>query len=120
MGDDEDPTKIINLKMKVSSMRRDMLSLTSNDKETEESESLNVFFIDISREDFEKMLNVEIHEGEAFTQLTSGSDKDAPAASLTRNKKDEKQKTSIPHELSRNTIEYMYEDGDRVIEEVQE
>ena len=50
---DEDPTKVINLKMKVATMRREMLSLTSSDHETEESESINIFFIDITKEDFE-------------------------------------------------------------------
>jgi hypothetical protein len=116
---DDDPTKVITLKMKVASMRREMLSLSSSDKEAEESESLNIFFIDVSREEFEKMMNVEIHEGEAFASLTD-DDKEAPLDSTRRDKKEKKSKTSIPSELSRNTIEYIDEEGNRVIEEVQE
>jgi hypothetical protein len=118
-GEDDDPTKLISLKMKVTSMRREMLSLSSSDKETDESESLNIFFIDVSREEFEKMLNVEIHDGDAFAKLTD-EDKEAPIDALIRRNKEEKKKTSIPAELSRNTIEYVGDDGERIIEEVQE
>jgi len=115
---DEDPTKVITLKMKVASMRREMLSLSANEKETDEAESLNIFFIDVSREDFERMLNVEIQDGEAFATLSSDEGKDTPANVTARYKKEEKQKTSIPSELSRNTIEYVNENGEKVIEEV--
>jgi hypothetical protein len=117
---DEDPTKVITLKMKVASMRREMLSLSSNDKETDEAESLNIFFIDVTREEFERMQNVEVHEGATHAQLISELDKDAPSEVLNKKRKDEKAKTSIPAELSRNTIEYVNEHGDRVIEEVYE
>ena len=117
---DEDPTKIINLKMKVASMRRDMLSLTSNDKETEESESLNIFFIDVSREEFERLQNVEIHDGDENAKLVTDESKEAPDVLSGRRKKEEKTKTSLPKELASNTIEYVNEDGDRVIEEVNE
>jgi hypothetical protein len=117
---DEDPTKVINLKMKVASMRREMLSLSSNDKESEESESLNIFFIDVTREEFERMLNVEIHEGDSNSKLIGDLEKEAPGELLNKKRKEEKTKTSIPAELAKNTIEYVNEDGDRVIEEVQE
>jgi len=119
-GNDEDPTKVITLKMKVASMRREMLSLSSNDKESEESESLNIFFIDLTREEFEKMQNVEIHEGDANAKLVSDIDKEAPSDVLNKKIKDNKQRSSIPAELARNTIEYVNEYGDRIIEEVQE
>jgi len=119
-GNDEDPTKVITLKMKVASMRREMLSLSSNDKETEESESLNIFFIDVTREEFEKMQNVEVHEGDAHAKLVGDIDKEAPGDVLNKKIKDDKRRSSIPAELSRNTIEYINEHGDKVIEEVQE
>jgi hypothetical protein len=115
---DEDPTKILNLKMKVTAMRREMLSLTSSDTETEESESLNIFFIDVTREDFERMLNVEIHEGDENARLVSDESKEAPMEKAIRSKEEGKQKTSIPAELMRNTIEYVNEDGEKIIEEV--
>ena len=60
---DEDTSKIINLKMKVTALRRELLSLTASDKESEESDGMNIFFIDVSRKEFEKMVNVEVHEG---------------------------------------------------------
>ena len=116
---DEDLTKTINLKMKVASMRREMLSLSANDKEGEESESLNIFFIDVSREEFERMLNVEIHEGDENAKLVT-EEKEAPADVALRRKNEGKKKTNIPMELARNTIEYVNEDGDRIIEEVTE
>jgi hypothetical protein len=115
---DEAPTKILNLKMKVTAMRREMLSLTSSDTETEESESLNIFFIDVTREDFERMLNVEIHEGDENARLVSDESKEAPMEKAIRSKEEGKQKTSIPAELMRNTIEYVNEDGEKIIEEV--
>lgn len=115
---DEDPTKILNLKMKVTSMRREMLSLTSSDTETEELESLNIFFIDVTREDFERMLNVEIHEGDENARLVSDESKEAPMEKAIRSKEEGKQKNSIPAELMRNTIEYVNEEGEKIIEEV--
>jgi hypothetical protein len=115
---DEDPTKIINLKMKVAAMRREMLSLTSSSNEAEESESLNIFFIDITKEDFERMLNVEIHEGEENTRLLSEEGKEAPMDKAIKAKDEGKKKNSIPAELLRNTIEYTDAHGDKIIEEV--
>lgn len=115
---DEDPTKIINLKMKVGTLRREILSLTANDKESGEAESLNIFFIDVSREEFEKMMNVEIHDGDTDAHLTGDESKDAPVVSATRLKEDNKQRNSIPVELARNTIEFTDANGDKVIQEV--
>ena len=118
IGDEEDfIAKKIELKMKVANMRRSMLSLTSNDKEGEESESLNIFFIDLPKEEFERMLNIEIHEGDADTKFISDISKEAPMEG-TRNKKEEKKKSSIPAELSRNVIVYTDENGDTIKEEV--
>lgn len=117
-GNEEDVTKIVNLKMKVTSMRRELLSLTTNDKETEESESLNIFFIDVSREEFERMLNVEIHDGDMNAKFVTDESKEAPMDGILRREKEEKRKTSIPAELARNTIEYTDSDGEKIIEEV--
>lgn len=117
---DEDPSKIINLKMKVGTLRREILSLTTNDKESEESESLNVFFIDVTREEFERMQNVEIHEGDENAKLVTEEGKDSPVMTAERRKQKEKQKTSIPAALATHTIEYVNEDGDKIREEVTE
>ena len=114
---DEDPTKIINLKMKATSMRREMLSLSADDKENDEANSLNIFFIDISREEFERMRNIEVHEGDENAKLVDEG-KESPMEMTEKRKKQEKQLTSIPLELSRSAIEYINEEGDRVIEEV--
>ena len=119
IGDnDEDITKTIALKMKVATMRREMLSLSSNDKETEEAESLNIFFIDVTREEFERMMNVEVHDGDSSARFVTDESKEAPMDGIRRHQKDEKKKTSIPSELARNTIEYTDESGDLIIEEV--
>ena len=72
----------------------------------------------MSREDFERMLNVEIHEGDENTRLVSDESKEAPVERAIRAKDENKQKKSIPAELARNTIEYIDENGDRVVEEV--
>jgi len=115
---DEDPSKVIKLKMQVASMRRDMLSLSSSDKETEESESLNIFFIDISREEFEKMLTVEIHEGEEHSALAGDNGKESPMETAARNREERKSKKNVPAELANNVIEYIDENGDKIREEV--
>ena len=121
IGDEpEDPTKMITLKMKVASMRREMLSLTTSDKDTDEAESLNIFFIDVSREEFERLQNVEIHEGDSDSRLTADSDKEAPVDRIMRHKKEGKKKSSVPNELSHNVIEYTDENGEKIIEEVYE
>lgn len=115
---DEDPTKIINLKMKATAMRREMLSLSASDKESDESDSLNIFFVDITKEEFEKMLIVEIHEGEETANLVGDDTKEAPIESAAKRREAGKKRTSIPAELSNNTIEYTDENGERIIEEV--
>ena len=115
---DEDPTKVINLKMKVASMRREMLSLSSEDTENEETQSLNIFFIDVTREEFERLQNVEIHVGDENAKLVTDENKDAPVMTAEKRKKIDKAKTSVPKELSVNTIEYTDSNGEKVIEEV--
>lgn len=115
---DEDPTKILTLKMKVTAMRREMLSLSSSDKEADESDSLNIFFIDVSKEEFEKMVNVEVHEGDSNANLISDTSKEAPLETAIRVKNEGKQKISLPAELTRSTIEYTNEQGEKIIEEV--
>ena len=119
-AEDEDPTKKLTLQLKVTSLRRELLSLSSNDKETEESESLNIFFIDVTKEEFERMQNVEVHEGSMDARLVSDASKEAPIELKNRVKKEEKKKASIPTELQVNMIEYTNEDGDIIREEVAE
>lgn len=115
---EEDPTKVLTLKMKATAMRRELLSLSTSDKEGDESDSLNIFFVDISREEFEKMQNVEIHEGDSDANLVGEDDKEAPQESAARRKERGKRRSSVPAELSKNTIEYIGEDGEKIIEEV--
>lgn len=116
---DEDPSKVINLKLKLSQLRRDMLSLTASDNESDEVDSLNIFFIDVTREEFEKLQTIEFQEGSSETTFTS-EDKETPMERAAKVKDDSKAKTSIPKELQTNTIEYTDEDGNKIIEEVAE
>ena len=114
----EDPTKLITLKMKATSMRREMLSLSSESPENEEIQSLNIFFIDVTKEEFERLSNVEIHEGDMNARLVGDEDKEAPIMTAEKRKKIDKPKTSVPRELSSNVIEYINSDGEKVVEEV--
>lgn len=52
----------MNMRLKLMSMRRDLLSVTKQ-KEVDEADALNIFFVPLTREEFEKMQNVEIHDG---------------------------------------------------------
>ncbi len=49
-------------RLKLTQMRRDLLNVTKN-KEIEEVDALNVFFIALTAEEFAAMSNVEVHEG---------------------------------------------------------
>lgn len=117
IGDDTDNVKILNLKMKAATMRREMLSLSGNEKEADEVDSLNIFFIGLTREEFEHLQNVEIHEGEAVSQF-GGEDSKAPevAKVITRGKA-EREALSVPKELSAHMISYTNEHGEKVLEE---
>ena len=64
------------------------------------------------------MLNVEIHEGDENARLVSDESKEAPMERAIKAKDENKQKNTIPAELLRNTIEYVNEDGEKIIEEV--
>jgi len=110
---DEDTSKIINLKMKVTALRRELLSLTASDKESEESDGMNIFFIDVSRKEFEKMVNVEVHEGYSenanFTE-----EEETTVEKIAKIKK----KENIPLAKPQKTITYINSNGEKIIEEV--
>jgi|GEM_PF-6083701 len=110
---DEDTSKIINLKMKVTAMRRELLSLTASDKESEESEGMNIFFIDVSRKEFEKMVNVEVHEG--YSENTNFTEEEETTVEkIAKIKK----KENIPLAKPQKTITYINSNGEKIIEEV--
>ncbi|MBP9044615.1 MAG: hypothetical protein KBG49_14120 [Spirochaetes bacterium] len=110
---DEDTSKIINLKMKVTAMRRELLSLTASDKESDESDGMNIFFIDVTREEFEKMVNVEVHEG--YSENTNFTEEEETTVEkIAKIKK----KENIPLAKPQKTITYINSNGEKIIEEV--
>jgi hypothetical protein len=110
---DEDTSKIINLKMKVTAMRRELLSLTASDKESDESDGMNIFFIDVSRKEFEKMVNVEVHEG--YSENTNFTEEEETTVEkIAKIKK----KENIPLAKPQKTITYINSNGEKIIEEV--
>ncbi len=110
---DEDTSKIINLKMKVTALRRELLSLTASDKESEESDGMNIFFIDVSRKEFEKMVNVEVHEG--YSENTNFTEEEETTVEkIAKIKK----KENIPLAKPQKTITYINSNGEKIIEEV--
>ncbi len=110
---DEDTSKIINLKMKVTAMRRELLSLTASDKESEESEGMNIFFIDVTREEFEKMTNVEVHEGYS-ENTTFAEEEETTVEKISKIRK----KENVPLATPQKTITYINSKGEKIIEEV--
>jgi len=110
---DEDTSKIINLKMKVTAMRRELLSLTASDKESEESEGMNIFFIDVTREEFEKMTNVEVHEGYS-ENTTFAEEEETTVEKISKIRK----KENVPLATPQKTITYINSQGEKIIEEV--
>ena len=110
---DEDTSKIINLKMKVTAMRRELLSLTASDKESEESEGMNIFFIDVTKEEFEKMTNVEVHEGYS-ENTTFAEEEETTVEKISKIRK----KENVPLATPQKTITYINSQGEKIIEEV--
>jgi hypothetical protein len=114
-----DDSKILRLRMQAQQMRRDLLSLTTSANEIEEADAINVFYVGLTKEEFENLKNVEVHEG-AMNNAMQGEDEES-LDTITRARntmsKERKKKTrdaAIKHQ----TIEYTNEDGDVVIEEV--
>lgn len=50
-------------KLKVAELRRDLRQMSRKEDEAEESDSLNIFFVPISREEFDRMETVEVFGG---------------------------------------------------------
>ena len=99
--------------MKVTAMRRELLSLTASDKESDESDGMNIFFIDVSRKEFEKMVNVEVHEG--YSENTNFTEEEETTVEkIAKIKK----KENIPLAKPQKTITYINSNGEKIIEEV--
>jgi hypothetical protein len=54
----------INLRFKVAQERRAFLNLDSHADETEEADALNLFFVPVTREEFEQLDTVEVSDGD--------------------------------------------------------
>lgn len=65
---DKDYKDLFGMRLRAAEMRRDLLNMTSSDSEAEELNAVNVFYVALTKAEFEKMKNVEIYSG------TDGSD----------------------------------------------
>jgi len=54
---------LVAMRLKALETRREMLGLDRADGDNEESDGLNIFFVGMTREEFEKFDTVEVHEG---------------------------------------------------------
>jgi hypothetical protein len=54
----------LNMRFKVAQERRAFLKLDARAEEIEEADALNIFFVPVTREEFEALSSVEAHEGE--------------------------------------------------------
>ena len=109
--------------MKAAAMRRDLLNLSSvGESSGEETEALNIYFIPVTREEFENLATVEIHYGNPDSKLTDAQESDAPASirktaeAAQRQSKGEKG-AALP-ELKGEVMEYVNDQGEKIIEEV--
>jgi hypothetical protein len=59
-GADKD---MLNMRFKAAQMRRDLLNLNAANDEQEEANAINLFFIPVGREEFEKLETVELNNG---------------------------------------------------------
>lgn len=79
----------LNMRLKLMSMRRELLSLNKESR-AEEADAVNVYYIAMTREEFEKMQNVEIHLGSKGDDvLVDDTKKEALAKSIKQMVSDE-------------------------------
>jgi hypothetical protein len=99
----------INLRFKVAQERRSFLRLDAHSDEVEESDALNLFFVPVTREEFEQLDIVEVNEGDG-----DGSAALAIADASDQKGDIDKRLKAIASEVGKDGIELAYvtnEDG---------
>lgn len=114
---------MIDLQMKAAMMRRSLLDLsTVNENDGDEMEALNVYFIPVTREEFEELKTIEIHQGGETSLMAEGEESNAPAAirkTAERAIQGAQQTGSeVIEELKGDVLEYVNAEGQRCIEEI--
>ena len=104
--DFEDQVKI---RMKVAEMRRELF-FKKGDEENDEANALNIFFVSVTQEEFEKLETTEVHYGEEVNKA-SFSDGENEKKKIPGHK--EKKKT-----LLEDTTPHFVKHDDGTIEEV--
>jgi hypothetical protein len=81
---------MLNMQFKALQARRDMLNLSADNEKAEEIDALNIMYIPLTREEFERLKAVEVFEGtddsEGTFGSTGGASKAAPIAVENKNK----------------------------------
>lgn len=101
---EKDTKENVQLRLKVATMRRELLSINKED-EIDDSKAMNVFFIALTAEEFAAMQNVEIHEG-------------TEEASLKEESKDDKAKSVEKFDSDEDMPPPFYVEGDGSIVEI--
>jgi len=85
-GADKD---MINMRFKAAQMKRELRAERSKMEGDNERDTINFMFIPVTREEFEKLATVEIHQGsdEADFGALIGTKEDVPTGSLQQNEK---------------------------------
>lgn len=115
--------EMIVMQMKAAAMRRDLLNLSSvGESSGEETEALNIYFIPVTREEFERLSTIEIHYGNPDSKLTDAATSDAPASirktTELAQRKSSGEKGAVIPELKGEVMEYTNDQGEKIIEEV--
>jgi hypothetical protein len=81
---------MLNMQFKALQARREMLNLSASTETAEETDALNIMFVPLTRDEFERLKSVEVFEGTDDAAgtfgSTGGSSKQAPAGEGTEGK----------------------------------
>jgi hypothetical protein len=76
----------LNMRFKVAQERRAFLNLDAHAEEVEEADAINLFFVPVTREEFEALSSVEVSDGDddGGAALSGGSDREDDAGKRLR------------------------------------
>jgi hypothetical protein len=87
------------MQLKANELRRNLLQLSQREDEAEEADALNIFFVPVTREEFDAMVTVEIHDGEEDASEALSAEVAKNAAEQLMGARTEAQEMVDEHEM---------------------
>jgi hypothetical protein len=91
---------MLNMRFKAAQLRRDLLNLSVSAEGSEEAAALNIFFVPISREDFERLQVVTVRNGEDTGKgaFSTSEEEAVPGITGPREQRDEETAMYLEHD----------------------